>query len=423
MEKQKILYLSYDGMTDPLGQSQVLPYLCDLSKYGYKFSLISFEKPKRFVKHAAMIQKIADENMIGWYPMRYTKKPPVLSTLKDIRSMKRQAILLQKNTGFDIVHCRGHIPALVGIALKKKFGTRLLFDNRGFWPDEKVDAGAWKLDNPLYNLIYRFFKRKEKQIIQNADHIVCLTHNGLSEMKQWGYQPKQPQTLSVIPCCADTELFDPSQTDPISQAELQLKAGIRKGDVIISYLGSIGTWYLLDEMLDFFKVFKKAVPAARFLFITYDEHDHIRVKAAEKNIAASDVLIFGAMRKEVPVLLSLSSYSVFFIRPSYSKISSSPTKQAEIMSMGIPAICNKGIGDTDTIITTYQSGVVVPKTTQADYSWAIGELLTTDFDSNAIRKAAIAHFSLHQGVEAYHQVYISFQNSIAGKPQVNNFKD
>ena len=28
----KILYISYDGMTDPLGQSQVIPYLVGLVK-------------------------------------------------------------------------------------------------------------------------------------------------------------------------------------------------------------------------------------------------------------------------------------------------------------------------------------------------------------------------------------------------------
>lgn len=41
MEKQA-LYLSYDGMTDPLGQSQVLPYIIGLQKkrhfvYTYQF--------------------------------------------------------------------------------------------------------------------------------------------------------------------------------------------------------------------------------------------------------------------------------------------------------------------------------------------------------------------------------------------------
>ena len=38
------LYLSYDGISDPLGQSQVLPYLKGLARLGHKIHLISFEK-------------------------------------------------------------------------------------------------------------------------------------------------------------------------------------------------------------------------------------------------------------------------------------------------------------------------------------------------------------------------------------------
>ena len=56
---KNILYISYDGITDPLGQSQILPYISELSRKGLKFHLISFEKSigsliktamKKFVK-------------------------------------------------------------------------------------------------------------------------------------------------------------------------------------------------------------------------------------------------------------------------------------------------------------------------------------------------------------------------------------
>jgi hypothetical protein len=48
--------------------------------------------------------------------------------------------------------------------------------------------------------------------------------------------------------------------------------------------------------------------------------------------------------------ISLFDTSIFFIRPTYSKKASSPTKQGEIMAMGIPLICNYGVGDTDEIV-------------------------------------------------------------------------
>jgi hypothetical protein len=42
--KAYILYLTYDGLNDPLGQSQILPYLEGLAEKGYGITVISFEK-------------------------------------------------------------------------------------------------------------------------------------------------------------------------------------------------------------------------------------------------------------------------------------------------------------------------------------------------------------------------------------------
>ena len=39
---------------------------------------------------------------------------------------------------------------------------------------------------------------------------------------------------------------------------------------VLAYLGSLGSWYMLDEMLDFFKVYASHHADARFLFITPD---------------------------------------------------------------------------------------------------------------------------------------------------------
>jgi len=50
-EKACVLYISYDGMTDPLGQSQVISYLAGLSRKGYRIHLLSSEKKNRFAQH------------------------------------------------------------------------------------------------------------------------------------------------------------------------------------------------------------------------------------------------------------------------------------------------------------------------------------------------------------------------------------
>ena len=97
----KTLYLSYDGMTDPLGQSQVLPYLIGLSsKKGNEFTLISFEKRERYFSQKEFIDKICIDHNIKWVPLFYTKRPPVLSTLFDVYKMKHTAKKLHQHINF-----------------------------------------------------------------------------------------------------------------------------------------------------------------------------------------------------------------------------------------------------------------------------------------------------------------------------------
>ena len=55
---KQILYITYDGLTDPLGQSQVLPYIVALSAAGYKFTIVSFEKKQRLAKEKKIIEDI-----------------------------------------------------------------------------------------------------------------------------------------------------------------------------------------------------------------------------------------------------------------------------------------------------------------------------------------------------------------------------
>lgn len=392
-------------MTDQLGQSQVLPYLCGLQKHGYHFHLISCEKPDRFENHRGIIEAICLDNNITWHPLLYTKKPPVLSTVKDVINIGRMAKALHRQHSFSLVHCRGYISSLVGLRMKKKYDVPFLFDMRGIWADEKVDAGTWNLKNPVYKTVYNYFKKKEKQFLENADYTISLTLAAQKEIHGWKHISNNPVAMQVIPCCADLGLFNPGAVDPVIRDAIKKDTGISDGEVILSYLGSIGSWYMLDEMLDFFLVYLEKMPSARFFFITGDHHDQIRQKAALRGIAADKIIIRPARRAEVPASISLSTHSVFFIRPTYSKISSSPTKQAELMGMGIPVICNSGVGDTASIVNKYLSGITIDHFSRKDYSAAIHSLTTGVFNPETIRKGANEYFSLEHGVREYLKVY------------------
>ena len=165
-------------MTDPLGQSQVLPYIINLTKENYNFHLISFEKSDRYTVNKSFIEKISLDNNIEWHPIKYTKTPPIFSTLWDMVKLNQKIKILGRKNVFDMIHCRSYIPAIFGLKYKRKWNTKLLFDMRGLWADERVDGELWNLKNPIYKLIYNYFKKKEKQFLIHSDHTISLTHNG-----------------------------------------------------------------------------------------------------------------------------------------------------------------------------------------------------------------------------------------------------
>jgi glycosyltransferase involved in cell wall biosynthesis len=404
MDVKRVLYLSYDGMTDPLGQSQVLPYLIGLGKNGYQFTLISFEKPRRFETARDAIASLCANNGIEWHPLMYTKTPPVFSTLRDIRSMKSTIKLLQKTKSFDMVHCRSYIAALTGLWMKKQWGTRLIFDMRGFWADERIDGGLWNLQNPVFATIYKFFKRKEKEFLEKSDHTISLTNAAKKEMNSWDNNEKFAP-VEVIPCCVDLDLFDPTAIDAIQVRSVKSQLQIDDDQKIISYIGSIGTWYLVDEMVEFFSAFLKENINAVFLFVTKDDHEEIRKVFRRKDIPLTALRMVSAERNYVPLYISISDYSIFFIKPAYSKKASSPTKQGEIMAMGIPVICNDQVGDSSIVVEKYDAGMVVKEFSREAYEKYVRTLTGKAFNKDAIRQGAKEFFSLDTGVEKYSAVY------------------
>jgi glycosyltransferase involved in cell wall biosynthesis len=275
---------------------------------------------------------------------------------------------------------------------------------RGFYADERIDGRIWKQDRLLNRILYKFFKRREERFLEDADYTICLTERARKEIHSWRIIPGQPISIRVIPCCADINQFDPQRFSENEKKVLREKNGISESDFLLMYSGAIGTWYMLDEMFDFFKrlLLKKD---AKFLFITYDEPENILRIARQKKIDESLIRIVRAKHSEVPSLLSICDLSVFFIKPLYSKIASSPAKQGEIMSMGIPIVCNSNIGDSDSIIKEAEGGMILRSFTDADYDYVVTNIPGL-LNSNAkIRNTAIQYFSLERGVQNYHEVY------------------
>lgn len=402
-----VLYLSYDGMCDPLGGSQVLPYLVGLAGLGHRITLISFEKPERSGEEREAVRQACAEAGIDWRPLAYHKQPAVVSTLYDVRRMRDLAFRLHRKKQFDIVHCRSYIPAIVGLRLKRRRGVGFVFDMRGFWPDERVEGGVWRLSNPLYRAIYNHFKRRERHFLDEADEVVSLTEAGRDILAE-RLGPDGPPT-TVIPCCTDFEAF-PSVTGA-SRSAARALLGIPGDARVAAYLGSIGTWYLLDEMLDFFRAQLEQDPAAVFLIVSRDPAEGIVAAAERRGVPADRLIIRPAARAEVPRFIAAANYGLFFIMPVFSKKASSPTKMGEFLALELPVVTNGGVGDVERIIEETGAGVVVSRFDQAAYGKALDELAKLRPDMERWRAASRGWFDLQTGIERYDAVYRKLANA------------
>ncbi len=405
-DARNILYISYDGMTDPLGRSQVLPYLTGLAARGHAITILSCEKPASRARAGAAVARLCRDASIDWRPIAYHKRPPILSSLYDSWQLKRSAARLHAEKRFDLAHCRSYIPAMAGLWLKRRFGTAFLFDMRGFWAEEKVEGGGWRLDNPIFRGIFRFFKRREAEFLREADAIVSLTAAARDEMAQRPVMADRPgATVAIIPCCVDAGHFSPSPGNGRESGRAVL--GIAPERPVLVYLGSLGGNYMLGEMLDFFLAFRARRPGALFLFITRDDPAAIRAAAAARSIAETDLIVRAATREEVPAFVAAADLGIAFKRATFSALACSPTKLGEMLAMGVPVVVNAGVGDVEAIMADTRAGVVVRSFDRDSLLAAADAALAISLDPDAIRDSALRWFRLDEGIDRYDRLYRS----------------
>lgn len=390
---QGVLYIAYDGMLEPLGQSQVLAYLERLAA-DREIHLLSFEKAEDWRDDAARtrVQARIQSAGIHWHPRRYHKRPSALATAWDIGIGILSGLWLVLRHRLRIVHARSYVPAVMALALKRLAGARFVFDMRGFWADERVDGGLW----PRGGRMYRVAKWFERRFLLSADHVVSLTHAAVAEMQEFDYLQGRMPPVTVIPTCADLERFVPVP-------------GLRDPDAFtLGYVGSAGTWYLFDATVLAFRCLLEQRPDTRFLIVNRNEHALIREKLRAGGIDMARVELRQADPGEIPLLMARMDATIFFIKPVFSKQASAPTKLGEFLGCGIPCLSNSGVGDMAELLRMDGVGVVVDAMDAASLECGVKNLLALCTEPD-IRERCVAsaqrHFSLDAGVRRYAGVY------------------
>jgi glycosyltransferase involved in cell wall biosynthesis len=401
---QGILYISYDGMLEPLGQSQVLAYLREISD-SFDIHLVSFEKPRDLADavQCGRLQKGLSEGGIAWHPLRYHKWPPVLSTLWDMLAGMLTCWSISRRHEIRIFHGRNILCAAMLYPSVKLSRGRFVVDIRGFWADERVDGGII----PANGLVYRALKRLERKMLRSADRIVTLTEVSVPLLQNDPAFGLPDAPVIVIPTCADLTLFKPARSK------------IPPDALTLGYVGKLGTWYLFDQTVQLFRELLRTRPNSRLLVVNQHEHQEVKSAVARAGLPADSVEVVAAAREEVPGYIRRMSAGTSLILPAFSKISSCPTKLAEYLGCGVPCIANRGVGDVAQILTQHRVGVALADTSIEGLAAGIEQLLELldDPDLSArCRRVAEQLFSLDVGVARYRNIYLGLSDP-SGEPQ------
>ena len=155
--KRNILFISYDGLADHLGHSQIMPYLTEIAKKddAVNIFILSYEKSNKLLDVSGVnkIKCDLEANKIKWVMLRYHKNPKILSTIFDILAGIYVCIRLIRNYQIGVIHARSYVPAAIALFFKKTANKKFIFDMRGFWVDERVEGWIW-----TRGYLYRFAK-------------------------------------------------------------------------------------------------------------------------------------------------------------------------------------------------------------------------------------------------------------------------
>ena len=396
-ETLRSLYICYLTLDDPLVHTQVVAYLEGLARRGHTMHLLTFDhelEPERRRELTARLRRRG----IEWHSLRYHKRPSLPATIYDTLVGAVTAARIMRRHRLEALHARNHVPAAMGLIARRLTRCKLIFDLRGLMAEEYVDAGIWRRDG----LPYRITDRVQRAAIERADGVVMLTQAVRRHLFGDGAW-RRP--LAVIPCCTDTESSNgrlPSQT--IIRREL----GLGDGPVMI-YVGKFTGWYMEREMVDFFASASRLDPDLVFLILTQGDAEPIRNELRRHAVRDEQYLIARAEPEDVARYLIAANFGISFIRPCFSKISSSPTKIAEYLHAGLPVLSTRGIGDVDPLLEENRVGVLVDDFGAPAYHAAAATIraLASDPDCRArCRAVAREQLSLtNVGVPRYDRLY------------------
>lgn len=348
----RALYISHTGMTEPLGQAQVLPYLEGVVRSGVELEILSYERAGTAETAIVELRERLHRQGIRWRPLVRSASPRLGRKVFESGYGLMLGLARALARRPTVIHARSYLPTAVADVIASTVpGAKLLFDCRGMLGDEYVDAGYWTRDR----LEYQLLKRYEVRAFRRTDGLVVLTNALRSWLARKGAVGAETH-VEVIPCCVDTSRF---RVDLDARAAVRRELGIEGERPLCVYSGSLGSWYREPDMGAFVGALARLGARPKFLVLSHNDTKLLVDAAIAAGLPPEDVIVKSAAPREMSRYLAACDVGLSFIQSCFAKMGSSPTKVAEYLAAGALAVLSGDIGDQAELAEEKQSCVVL----------------------------------------------------------------
>ncbi len=393
--KGRALFVSYDGLLEPLGSSQILPYVLGLAQKGYALAVLSFEKPDDLLDEAR-VGRLSDRLRnagVRWIQCRYHRNPSLPATAWDV-SVGARAI---RSFAPDLVHARSYVPGAMALLARRSTSFRLLFDMRGFWIDERVESGAWRVGQHRV----RMARRVERGLLRQADHIVHLTQSAATSVSRLtsggGISALSVPPHDVISTSVPLDRFQVPQ----DAARVRQELGLESDGPVLIHSGTMGHRYRSAWTMAVARDFKRQ--GGGLFIVLSKELDELSALASSEGV---DALVRSLDHEHVPRYLQAADAGMAFMRTGFATKASAPTKIGEYLACGL-AVGASPVGDLRAQFTEAESSFVVEQEDSAE-EVARRLLMAAREPGRGVESRALAvrHYSQEDALDSYSDIYM-----------------
>ena len=389
----RVTHISPDGLSTPLGQGQVLAVTERLQAMGWECTVLSLEPQQADEGTLHRVREQADRSGIRWQHRPYSTGR--VGAVKNVLSMTDMIQDVWERT--DLFHCRSYFGAFFPGAASIFGGIPYVFDTRGYWVDEKIEAGRWFQDGMSRALA----RRVERELYDRASGIVCLTELAAEDVRNGRFGRRHPEDRSIcIPTCVDYTRF-------------RMERGTAPHDFlrdgpIVAYVGSLNSSYEYRKSLQLVALILNRIPQAKFVALTSQVED-MRSLTEEFGIPRSRYLVTSVGHERIHRWLPWIDFGLMLrVSSNQANRASMPTKLAEFFASGVAPIDHGANSEVVDWVRRTGSGLGLDDLSIESFERAAEFVArgAPDFDVFVrARRAAEQHFSLDSGAARYDTLF------------------